>query len=152
GFPGARLHSFHSFGRPFGGSHIGSRPFTGSHFSHSIARPNVTNFAHSPGGSLRHSMVGVSRPAALHTSRAAFANMGHVNPALRSRALFNPVARFNGSRSWAHSAFAGRWAGNRFWWHRHRGFVIGWFWPLFWPYLYDDISDYTYWPYAYDEF
>jgi hypothetical protein len=52
----------------------------------------------------------------------------------------------------AHSVFAGRFAGNRFWWHRNHGFVIGWYWPLFWPYLYDDIVDYSYWPYGYDEF
>jgi hypothetical protein len=31
------------------------------------------------------------------------------------------------------------------------GFVIGWWWPLFWPYFDDDLIDYTYWPYAYDD-
>jgi hypothetical protein len=101
----------------------------------------------------------MSRPAALHTTRAAFATLGHTNPALRSRAVMNSAVRWNGNRAWwngnrawAHSVFAGRFAANRFWWHRHNGFVIGWFWPLFWPYLWNDVIDYTYWPYGYDEF
>jgi LTXXQ motif family protein len=148
----------HIGSHPFMGSrsHIVSHPFIGSRMSHSIARPRVGPF---PGSSFRgqsrlarQSTVGLSRPAALHTSRAAFATLGRSNPVLRNRALLNPAVRFGGNRALAHSVFAGRFAGNRFWWHRNRGFVIGWFWPLFWPYLYDDISDYTYWPYGYDEF
>ena len=30
--------------------------------------------------------------------------------------------------------------------------MTGWFGPLFWPYAYDDFSDYVFWPYAYDDF
>ena len=36
--------------------------------------------------------------------------------------------------------------------HRHRGIVIGWAGPLFWPFAYDDFIDYTYSGYAYDTF
>jgi len=34
--------------------------------------------------------------------------------------------------------------------HRHAGFVP-WVGPLYWPYAYSDIFDYTFWPYGYDE-
>ncbi len=36
------------------------------------------------------------------------------------------------------------------WWRG--GLVLGWFGPLFWPYVYSDFFDYVFWPYAYDDF
>ena len=32
-----------------------------------------------------------------------------------------------------------------------RAAFVPWFGPVFWPYAYSDVFDYTFWPYAYDE-
>jgi hypothetical protein len=50
-------------------------------------------------------------------------------------------------------------ARNRFWnlaahsaWrHGQRARFVAWFGPVFWPYAYSDIFDYTFWPYGYDD-
>jgi hypothetical protein len=50
-------------------------------------------------------------------------------------------------------------ARNRFWngaardaWrHNQRAGFVAWFGPVFWPYAYSDIFDYTFWPYGYDD-
>ena len=51
------------------------------------------------------------------------------------------------ARAWRASHVAARRA-----WRRglHAGFVA-WYGPVFWPYAYSDIFDYTFWPYGYDE-
>jgi LTXXQ motif family protein len=55
----------------------------------------------------------------------------------------------------ARATFAGRFARFAPNWRHFRRFhpvVIGWIGPLFWPYAYDDLLDYTFYPYAYDTF
>jgi hypothetical protein len=37
------------------------------------------------------------------------------------------------------------------WRHGHRAAFVAWFGPVFWPYAYADIFDYTFWPYGYDD-
>jgi hypothetical protein len=68
-------------------------------------------------------------------------------------ALHNPAAlRFPNARAQvvATAATAGWRDGRGAWWrHRHGGF--GWVGPLFWPFAYYDIYDYTLWGYGYDE-
>ena len=52
-----------------------------------------------------------------------------------------------------------RWAGNRWdkfaarhaWRRHHRAHFVAWFGPIFWPYAYADIFDYTFWPYGYED-
>jgi len=52
-----------------------------------------------------------------------------------------------------------RWAGNHWdkfaarhaWRRHHRAHFVAWFGPIFWPYAYSDIFDYTFWPYGYDD-
>jgi hypothetical protein len=52
-----------------------------------------------------------------------------------------------------------RWDGNRWdkfaarqaWRRHHRAHFVAWFGPIFWPYAYSDIFDYTFWPYGYDD-
>jgi hypothetical protein len=64
------------------------------------------------------------------------------------------------TRALASATFAGRLASEKHhehdggwsWRHRRPIIVIGWFGPLFWPYAYWDLFDYTFWPYAYDAF
>jgi hypothetical protein len=76
---------------------------------------------------------------------------------LRNQTFANPAAvGVLGARSaLANSTFRGRFAGvhNINLRHRHhRGRVLGWFGPLFWPYAYHDVFDYAFYPYAYDTF
>jgi hypothetical protein len=83
---------------------------------------------------------------------------------LRNGSFADRRGRDPNARALAQSTFRGRFAdqgarfngGQRFgdqrWRRLHRGFVIGWVGPLFWPYAYDDFVDYTFWPHAYDGF
>jgi hypothetical protein len=43
------------------------------------------------------------------------------------------------------------WAPAEAWWHKTRAAFIPWSGPVFWPYAYADVFDYTFWPYAYDQ-
>lgn len=42
------------------------------------------------------------------------------------------------------------WAPRQAWQHRHPAAFVAWLGPVFWPYAYSDIFDYTFWSYAYD--
>jgi ABC-type transporter MlaC component len=52
----------------------------------------------------------------------------------------------------ARSTFHGRFFDRRRRHHDGHPVVIGWAGPLFWPYAFDDLVDYTFYPYAYDTF
>jgi len=77
------------------------------------------------------------------------------NPVLASLAPRNPAAR-----ALAQSTFAGTFARSRSDWshdwrwrrNRNMSFVLGFVGPVFWPYAYDDLIDYTFWGYGYDTF
>jgi hypothetical protein len=43
------------------------------------------------------------------------------------------------------------WAAREAWQHRTRAPFIPWYGPVYWPYAYSDIFDYTFWPNAYDD-
>ena len=43
------------------------------------------------------------------------------------------------------------WAARDAWRHGIRAAFIPWYGPVYWPYAYSDIFDYTFWPYAYDD-
>ena len=111
-----------------------------------IARPTV------PGTDARATGLGRT------DGRAAL-----VNPALGRKAgvatparLVNPVFAGKVRPAAGRAVFAGNYAHAKFRpFHRrhfHRGFVLGFVGPLFWPYAYDDFVDYVYWPYASDAF
>ncbi|WP_177248438.1 Spy/CpxP family protein refolding chaperone [Bradyrhizobium sp. Ghvi] len=42
------------------------------------------------------------------------------------------------------------WAPREAWRHRHPAVFVAWLGPVFWPYAYSDIFDYTFWSYAYE--
>lgn len=42
------------------------------------------------------------------------------------------------------------WAPRQAWQHRHPAVFVAWLGPVFWPYAYSDIFDYTFWSYAYE--
>lgn len=53
----------------------------------------------------------------------------------------------------ANAALADRrhhWAPREAWRHRKRAVFVAWLGPVFWPYAYSDIFEYTFWPYAYE--
>jgi hypothetical protein len=81
---------------------------------------------------------------ALILRNPAFAGLSSRNPAIQS------LSRSTFGGNFAHSDFARAW--NRPRQHRHFGFVLGFVGPLFWPYAFEDLSDYTFSPYAYDAF
>jgi hypothetical protein len=84
----------------------------------------------------------------------------HTKPILHNQSFANASARDPAARALARATFQGRFS--QFHSHdRHdrfadrRGFhgiVIGWGGPVFWPYAYADLVDYTFWPSANDTF
>ena len=44
-----------------------------------------------------------------------------------------------------------RLAAHQAWRHGHRAVFVGWYGPVFWPYAYSDVFDYTFWPAGYDD-
>jgi hypothetical protein len=61
-----------------------------------------------------------------------------------------PFAAQATNRNWRHRRFA-HLAAHRAWRHGHRAVFVAWYGPVFWPYAYSDIFDYTFWPYGYDD-
>src|SRR5262249_5826268 len=57
----------------------------------------------------------------------------------------NGRARFNGRGGFAQLA------AHRAWRQGHRAVFVAWFGPVFWPYAYSDVFDYTFWPTGYDD-
>jgi hypothetical protein len=79
---------------------------------------------------------------------------------LRNDAFASLSTRNPKDRALARATFHGQFAARNLnvshlgwnWRHRHPFIVIGWIGPLFWPFAYWDLVNYTYWPYAYDAF
>jgi LTXXQ motif family protein len=155
----------HGGGGHGGGGHFGGGHFGGGHFGG--ARGGGFHGAHFAGGgrhfggrSASHVNVHGNRSFA---GRGAASNFAGRNPGLRSqsvrnafasrslaRALHNPNALHNpGTRAAivAAAATAG-WHGGRAGWWRHRFGGYGWVGPLFWPFAYYDIYDYSFWGYG----
>ena len=76
-------------------------------------------------------------------------NSRSIAGALHNRAaLQNPNAR---AQIAARAATAGWHNGRGAGWWRHRNGGYGWVGPLFWPFAYYDLYDYTMWGYGYDD-
>ena len=67
-------------------------------------------------------------------------------------------ARASNDPNWQarRAAIGANWAAARApawqaWRHRHRPIFVAWIGPVFYPYAYSDIFNYTFWPYAYDD-
>lgn len=82
----------------------------------------------------------VRAPAAAAAAQAAergrFAARFHEQATAQTQAAL--VARQSG------------WAPRQAWRHRHPAAFVAWLGPVFWPYAYSDIFDYTFWSYAYE--
>jgi len=75
--------------------------------------------------------------ATQNAARGRFAARFHNNADPRTQTAL--TARLNG------------WAPRNAWRHRVRAAFIPWLGPVFWPYAYADIFDYTFWPSGYDD-
>ena len=62
-----------------------------------------------------------------------------------SSAFASQAASLNGRHRFEHLA------AHRAWRHGNRAAFVAWYGPVFWPYAYADIFDYTFWPYGYDD-
>jgi LTXXQ motif family protein len=89
-------------------------------------------------------------------ARAQIYGAGH-RPVLQNQSFANGSTRDPAMRALARATFQGRFSQfrsrDRF--ADRRGFhgvVIGWGGPVFWPYAYADLVDYTFWPSANDTF
>src|SRR5258706_15754385 len=84
---------------------------------------------------------------------AAELKPGFVYQGERARGRF--AARFrNNADPHAQVALAARlngWAPRNAWRHHVHAAFVPWLGPVFWPYVYSDIFDYTFWPEAYDD-
>jgi hypothetical protein len=74
--------------------------------------------------------------------RSAINSMSHVSGLRNGRLLSNPAARGQIAAAAALAGWHGHGANG--WW-RHGGGGYGWVGPLFWPFAYYDIYDYTIW-------
>lgn len=155
-FAGARGGGFHGGGHLAGGGrHVGgagrlggggatahagrgggviSHAGRGGNFggAHSLAGRN--------GGNNRHAAM---RANAVHHALAGAAVAG----ALHNRgALHNPASRAHISAAAATAGWRGHDRQGGWWRHGNGGY--GWVGPLFWPFAYDDMSDYAMWGYG----
>ena len=118
--------------RSFAGSRFPGRAFAGQPTGVSVERVPGGRFAIAPSRTFAGPVI---RPVNL--GHVVFGNRAIANAAFRSHFAF---ARFRGR------FFGSTWP---WWWG---GLAVGWIGPVFWPYAYDDFSDYVFWPYAYDDF
>jgi hypothetical protein len=79
-----------------------------------------------------------------HNVRAALNSFSHGHALRSARILSNPMAR---AQLAAGAAVVGWHGGARGWWQHPNG-GYGWVGPLFWPFAYYDIYDYTLWGYG----
>jgi histone H3/H4 len=102
--------------------------------------------AHGGGGARSFKAAHIGGASANKLGRAA-ARMGAGHKVFGNRAIANVALRSQFGPARFHGGFFGSaWP----WWRG--GLVLGWFGPVFWPYVYSDFFDYVFWPYAYDDF
>jgi len=138
-------------GGHFGGGHFGGHGFGGGHFGgghHGGARFAISrgsfhggrSFAHHGGANFSRIRNAPVRSGSIPT---AMNSLSHAGGLRSGRLLSNPAAR---GQIAAAAALAG-WHGGHgaIGWWRHGDGGFGWVGPLFWPFAYYDIYDYTIW-------
>jgi hypothetical protein len=92
----------------------------------------------------RQQRLGLQAPAATATAAAAArtAKRGRFAARFREQATAQTQAALITRQS--------GWAPRQAWRHRHPAVFVAWLGPVFWPYAYSDIFDYTFWSYAYE--
>lgn len=92
----------------------------------------------------RQQRLGLQAPAATAASVAAARTVERGRFAARFRE--QPTAQVQAALITRQSG----WAPRQAWRHRHPAVFVAWLGPVFWPYAYSDIFDYTFWSYAYE--
>jgi hypothetical protein len=138
----------HFGGGHFGGGHIGGGHFGGAHFGGGHFRGGG-HFAgaHHFGGAGIASHGGQHFGNAAVSSRnvrSALNSFSHGHALRNARILSSPMAR---AQLAAGAAVVGWHGGSHGWWQHPNG-GYGWVGPLFWPFAYYDIYDYTLWGYG----
>lgn len=93
----------------------------------------------------RQQRLGLQAPAARAPAAAAAAQAaerGRFTERFREQAPAQAQAALTTRQS--------GWAPRQAWRHRHPAVFVAWLGPVFWPYAYSDIFDYTFWSYAYE--
>jgi len=98
-----------------------------------LAQQQKLGVAPAPAAAQRPAVAAAVQAAARGRFAARFRN--NADP----RAQVALAARLNG------------WAPRNAWRHHVRAAFVPWLGPVFWPYAYSDIFDYTFWPQAYDD-
>jgi hypothetical protein len=131
---GGHFGGGHGGGHGLGGMHFGGGHHAGARFavSHSFSQGgrNFGQIRNTPvrSGSIRSAMNSLSRAGGLRSGRL----------------LSNPAARGQIAAAAALAGWHGGGHGANGWW-QHGGGGYGWVGPLFWPFAYNDIYDYTIW-------
>jgi len=90
----------------------------------------------------RQQRLGLQAPTATAAAAARAAERGRFAARFREQATAQTQAALVTRRS--------GWAPRQAWRHRHPAVFTAWLGPVFWPYVYSDIFDYTFWSYAYE--
>jgi hypothetical protein len=86
------------------------------------------------------------QPSAERSTAAAAAAQAAARGRFSERFRSNDVQQAQA----ALTARENRWAPRRAWQRGHRAAFVPWLGPVFWPYAYSDIFEYTFWPTAYE--
>ncbi|MFB9264707.1 Spy/CpxP family protein refolding chaperone [Bradyrhizobium erythrophlei] len=84
------------------------------------------------------------------TAGAAVATTAAAQAAQRERFAARFREQAGAQAQAALAAHQSGWAPRQAWRRGHRAAFVAWLGPVFWPYAYSDIFDYTFWSYAYD--
>jgi len=168
---GARMGGMHAggaprfSGRPAGVPRFAARPSGGGGPRSFAGRDN--RFAGHGHAANINPAAGVGRnrnAAGFATNRQASVRSNAIHSALRSRAVAGALHRPGALRSpnarariaaaaavagWHEGHGQGHFHDGGWWRHRNGGY--GWVGPVFWPFAYDDLYDYTLWGYGYDD-
>jgi LTXXQ motif family protein len=133
-------------GHGFGGMHLGGGHHAGARFAvaHSFSRGGFRggrSFAGQGGrnfGQIRNAPV---RSASIRSAMNSLSRTGGLR---NGRLLSNPAARGQIAAAAALAGWHGGGQGANGWWQHGDG-EYGWVGPLFWPFAYNDIYDYTIW-------
>ncbi len=132
-FHGPQSHAVHG-GNRFAGHGPTLNANRGVRFSGNAATVSPNRSANARTNAVRNAL----------NAPAAFAGALHNRAALRSPTTRAQIVATAATAGWHDGRGRGGW-----WRHRNGGY--GWVGPLFWPFAYYDIYDYTLWGYGYDD-
>ena len=133
-------------GHGFGGMHFGGGHHAGARFaaSHSFSRGGFRGGRSFAGQGGRNFGQIRNTPVRSGSIRSAMNSLSRTGGLRNGRLLSNPAARGQIAAAAALAGWHGGGQGANGWWQHGDG-GYGWVGPLFWPFAYNDIYDYTIW-------